>query len=150
MKRNFFYPGITALLVAFSVPGFSKNTENNFLQPILNSPGNWFLTLGAGVQFPEWRNPMKVNNGSGFPAPYDNDLYSTKNQSEAVIALAIGRRWQRNDFWFPYSYSLGVFWQYFFRTNLGNTITQYALPEFTNYKYNWQLTSNHIAGLCQA
>lgn len=141
MKRNFFYPGIAALLLTCNAPVFSKNNGNKFLAPILNSQGNWFITLGAGVQYPQWHNPMKINNGSGFPAPNNKDLYSTKNQNEAIIALSVGRSWHRDAFWFS-SYSFGVFWQHFFRTHLGHSITQYSLPEFTNYEYKWDLTAN--------
>lgn len=141
MKRKFFYPSIAALLLAYNVPGFTKTPDNNLLAPLFNSPGNWFVSFGAGAQHPQWHSIMKVNNGSDFPVPYNIDLYSTKNQSEAVIALSVGRRWHRDSFWLP-SYSLGAFWQYFFRTHLGKTITQYSDPEFTNYKYNWDLTAN--------
>lgn len=141
MKRKFFYPSITALLLACNAPGFAKAPDNNLLAPLFDAPGNWFVSFGAGAQHPQWHNIMKVNNGSDFPSPYNMDIYSTKNQSEAVIALSVGRRWHRDSFWLP-SYSLGAFWQYFFRTHLGKTITQYSEPEFTNYKYTWDLTAN--------
>lgn len=141
MKWNFVYPGITALFLICNTPVFSKSTENKFIQPILNTPAHWFIAVGAGEQYPTWKNPIKVDNGSGFPAPYNQDLYATKERSAAVIALSLGRRWQTENFWLP-SYSFGVFWQYLFRTNLGSSITQYSMPEFTNYKYTWELTSN--------
>jgi opacity protein-like surface antigen len=141
MKRTFFYHSITALLVVSASSVFSKTPENKFLDPILNSPGNWFITAGAGVQSPHWHNPMQISNNSGFPAPNDKDLYATKNQSEPVLALSLGKRWQREHFWLP-AYSFGVFWQYFFRTHLGNTIMQYSSPAFTNYQYKWDLTAN--------
>lgn len=140
MKWNFVYPSISALLLALNTSSFA-NTPNNKLLPILTSPGNWFITLSAGEQYPQWNNPIKIDNGSDLPTPYNKDLYSTKSNSEAVIALGLGRRWKRDDFWLP-SYSVGVFWQYFFRANLGHTITQNSIPEFTNYTYDWMLTSN--------
>jgi opacity protein-like surface antigen len=141
MKWRVFYPGITALLLACNTPGFCNTSENNSLDPFLSSPGNWFVTLGAGVQSPQWHNPMKVNNDSEFPASYGKDLYATKNKSEAVLALSVGRRWQRDSFWFP-SYSFGVFWQHFFRTQLGKTITLDSAPNYTEYTYKWDLTAN--------
>ncbi len=84
---------------------------------------------------------MKVGNDSGFPAPYSNDLYFTKNQGEPVVAVSLGKRWQQTNVWFP-SYSLGIFWQYFFRTYFGNTVMQYSDPELANYRYQWDLTAN--------
>ncbi|MGC1182088.1 outer membrane protein [Legionella sp.] len=141
MKWTFFYRNITSLLILCNTLVFAKQNENNLSDPLVQSPGNWFISMGVGEQYPQWHNPMKVNNSSGFPAPYNKDLYATKNQNEAVIAFSVGRHWQLGDFWFP-SYSFGVFWQYFFRTHLGKTITLYSNPELTNYRYNWNLTAN--------
>jgi opacity protein-like surface antigen len=141
MRRNFFYHGIIALLLLSNTCAFAKTSENKFLDPILNSPGNWFISAGAGAQYPQWHNLMKIHNNSELSAPNDKDLYSTKNQSEPILALSLGKRWQSNQFWLP-SYSFGVFWQYFFRTHLGRTVAQHSLPAFTNYKYKWDLTAN--------
>lgn len=138
MKWNYFYSKIMVLSLIHSAPIFAINSDNNTVH---YTTGNWFLSLGAGVQSPQWHDLMKVNNDSGFAAPYNKDLYSTKNQSKAVIALSLGRRWQRDYFWFP-SYSFGVFWQYFFRTHIGNTSTVFSDRQFTNYKYKLDLTAN--------
>lgn len=141
MKWSFFYPGVATLLLVCSSPTFSKSTADTSFDPLLKTPGNWFVSLGAGAQHPQWHNPMKVNNDSNLPTPYNKDLYSTKNQSEAVIALFAGRRWQRDNTWFP-AYSFGVHWQYFFRTHLGKNITLHSNPAYTKYEYNWDLTAN--------
>lgn len=137
MRRDFLYPGIIALLCTFHTTAFAKNSEPELL-PLLSSPGNWFFSLGSGAQFPNWHNSMKVNNSSTHS---EKDLYETKDENGAVIALALGRRWQHDSFWFP-SYSFGVLWQYLFRINLGDTFTLNSPPVIGSYKYNWELTSN--------
>jgi opacity protein-like surface antigen len=139
MKRYFFYSSIPALLLTLTTQTFSQPIENPLFPTLFNSPGNWFITLGAGEQYPQWDNPIKVD--TGLAAPHNKDYYSTKNKNEAVVALSLGRRWKREEFWLP-AYSFGVFWQYFFRTNLGHCATLYSLPDVTTYSYNWQLTSN--------
>ncbi len=144
MKWNLFYPGITALLLVCHSPSFSKNVQNTQSpqpQSIFSAQGNWFVSLGGGAQFPELNSHTKVNNGSEFPDPYNYDQYSINNDNAGVIAASAGRRWQNNNFWFP-SYSLSIFWQYFFKTHISGEITQYSLPEFTDYTYNLDFTSN--------
>ncbi|CAM2995595.1 Opacity protein and related surface antigens [Legionella steigerwaltii] len=144
MKWNLFYPSIAALLFVYHGQSFSKDIESikNTVPPsIFNTQSSWFIALGGGAQFPELHSQMKVNNGSGFPSPFDFDRYSITNDNGGVIAASAGRRWQNNNFWFP-SYSLSVFWQYFFKTHIRGEITQYSLPEFTNYNYNLDFTSN--------
>lgn len=117
MKWNLFYPCITALLLVCHNTSFSQNSEyvqKPSLQSVFNAQGNWFISLGAGVQFPELHSQIQVNNGSVFSAPYNYDQYSITSDNGAVIAATVGRRWQNDHIWFP-SYSLGLFWQYFSR-----------------------------------
>lgn len=143
MRWNLFYSTAITLLLVIGNPSFSKNIKNiqNGLPPsIFNSQGNWFISLGGGGQFPDLNSHMKVNNNSGFPEPFDHDRYSISNNNGGVIAASIGRHWQNNNFWLP-SYSLGLFWQYFFKTHIHGEITQYSLPEFTNYNYNLDFVS---------
>lgn len=107
----------------------------------IHDRANWFISIGAGVQFPEFNPSITVNNNSGFPHPYNEDIYSTIQNSKAVIGAEGGRRWERDSRWLN-AYSLGLFYQYFFATNAGRTVMQYSLPEFTNYNVSWNLSSN--------
>ncbi len=105
---------------------------------------NWYLTIGGGEQFPNSSSTLTVNNGSGFPSPYDVDIYSGSSRNNSgIFALSGGRVWQRNSFYIP-SYSLGVMWQHLFRNNLNGQITQYSDPEFLNYDYQLNTTSNVV------
>jgi opacity protein-like surface antigen len=135
MKWN--YSSIAALLLAYTASNFAYSASEGSS----TSRGNWFISLGGGVQHPRWHNPMKVSNGSIFSKPYNIDLYSTKNQNEGILALYAGRRWERGSLWFP-AYSFGLFWQYFFRTHLGKSITLDSHPALTHYEYDWDLTAN--------
>lgn len=108
---------------------------------------NWYVSVGAGGQTSNFSSTMTVNNNSGAPAPYDQDIYSLKhNNTQAAIVLALGRRWERNSIWFP-SFSAGLFYQQSFATNPGDTVMQYSVPEFTNYTYNLNISSNIFLGL---
>lgn len=99
--------------------------------------------VGGGAQFPALNSHTKVNNGSDFSKPFDNDRYSIHVDDGGVVAASVGRRWQNDSFWLP-SYSIGVLWQYFFQTRFNGQIMQYSLPEFTNYDYHLNFTSNIV------
>jgi opacity protein-like surface antigen len=139
MRRNFFYLCFTTLLLVCSTSIFANDAPI----PLLDAPGRWFITIGGGVQYPEWHNQMNISNDPELSANYDKDFYSTKRKSESIFALALGRRWQRENDWFP-AYSFSVLWQHFFRTQLGNNIKSYSDDEFNAYKYNWELTANVV------
>jgi len=141
MKWNLFYSAVAVLLLGHHTVSFSEHTENikKSWQPFSNTQGDWFLTFGAGAQFPELHSHTYVANGSEPPQAYDQ--YSIKNDNNAVITVSAGKRWQQNTVWFP-AQSLGVYWQYLFKTDVHGTIAQYSLPELTNYNYHLNLSSN--------
>lgn len=122
--------------------------KNNLINSELSIKQLWkktnlYLSIGGGEQFPIGTNIIRVNNGSGFPTPYDVDLYSTQQTNSGVFALAGGFNWQKDTLYFP-SYSAGVMWQYLFRNNINGQITQYSDPTFLNYNYAIDTTSNVI------
>ena len=102
---------------------------------------SWFVSLGGGVQSPRFNSNIGVNNNTGFPAPYNEDIYSTSDTEQAIIGVMAGRRWERDSYWLP-AYSLGIYYQYFFPKDVGETVMLYSLPEFTSYK--WNLSSNLV------
>lgn len=143
MKWNFFSSSTAILFLVCNNPVFSQDIEGSFFGASWNRPGNWFISLGAGQQYPQWHNPMKVANNTAVSTASNKDLFSTKNQSEPVINVAFGRRWAHDSQWFP-SYSLSAQWHYFFRTHIGNMIIQSSPPSVAYYKYNWDLTANML------
>ena len=103
---------------------------------------NWFVAGGVGGQHPTFNHSTtSINNNSGFPFPYSQDIYSIQRDYQRLATLSAGRRWKRDTYWFP-SYSVGVLYQHTFATNAGNTIMQYSTPAFTNYAYNLDVSSN--------
>jgi opacity protein-like surface antigen len=105
--------------------------------------GHWFASVGVGGAFPQLKSSLSVNNGSGFPAPYNEDRYSTTNNSEVIIGASAGRRWHQEDVWLP-AVSFGGSYQHFFTTAAGGTVMQNSLPDFTNYNYQWGVSSNVV------
>lgn len=104
---------------------------------------NWYTSVGVGGQFPTLNSSMTINNGSGFPAPFDQDIYSTSNNAQVVLEASAGRRWHNDHLWLP-ALQIGVLYEYFLANNVGGTITQYSSPQFRNYNYGWNIASNVV------
>jgi opacity protein-like surface antigen len=104
----------------------------------------WFLTMGGGTAFPSFGHTnISVPNNSGFPSPYNQDAYTVHQKIQPLFTLGLGQRFENASQWLP-AYSLGLYYQHFFATNMGNQITQYTAPSFTNYQYNWDLSSDAL------
>lgn len=126
--------------------GIKSNLINSLNIYNWRSNSTWYLSIGGGEQFPNNSKTLYVNNGSNFQAPYNIDIYSSSSRSNAgIFSLTGGRVWD-NDNYYIKSYSLGVMWQYLFRSNLNGQITQNSDPEFLNYNYQLGTTSNVILG----
>ncbi len=117
--------------------------RNSVQSPVLNRNANWFITAGAGAEFPTAKGNISINNGSFFPAPYDTDTYTTNQSSSALVIVMAGRRWERESKWIP-AFSLGVLYQHSFLDTVKGTVSQYSLPEYTNYNYYWDLSSDIV------
>lgn len=113
---------------------------NNVTNKLTNA--NWFLTIGGGGQFPQSKSNITVSNGSNFPSPFDVDTYSShQHATNGLLLLSAGRRWALERPWIP-AYSLGLYYQYLFPSKTSGTITQYSEPQFKNYNYQFNTTSN--------
>lgn len=94
----------------------------------------WYLSVGAGMEYPHINANSRVNNGSGFPAPANQDIYSYENNHHPFLSLAGGYRFMRDRFWLP-SLSLGLAYQYLPSNDLGGKIMQFSDPDFLNYNF---------------
>ena len=74
---------------------------------------NWYAGIGVGGQFPTLNSSVTVHNGSDFPVPLNQDVYSTSNNSQVFLGVSAGRRWQNNNFWLS-ALSFGVLYEHFF------------------------------------
>lgn len=95
---------------------------------------HWFLSVGGGMDYPHLNANSRVNNGSGFPAPGNQDIYSYQNNHHPFFTFAGGYRFNRDRFWFP-SLSLGLTYQYLPSNDLGGKIMQFSDPSFLNYNF---------------
>lgn len=109
---------------------------------------NWFVSVGVGSAHPQFDSTMSVNNGSDAPSPFDQDIYSTHRRAGAVIDFSAGRRWMRDTKWLP-AYSFGLACQTLFSTNVGDTVMQYSSPDFVNYKYKSNISSNVLSAFAK-
>lgn len=107
----------------------------------LTSDAKWYIGFGLGIEYPQYKAWMKINNGSGAPAPYNMDTYTTLRNHDGLLTVTLGRRWHRPRQWIPY-YSAGLYYQHNFAVNVGNHIIQYSDPTFTNYNYQWKVNSD--------
>jgi hypothetical protein len=107
----------------------------------LNFNSSWIFTVGAGVSDLDLPKNLYVGNGSDFPPPFNVDLFTIKEKDMTTILAAVSYGWFRHRSWLP-AWSLGLRYQHLFSENIGGTITQYSLPEFLNYTYQWDISSN--------
>jgi opacity protein-like surface antigen len=122
-------------VVMTALPVHKDHDDNRF------TDASWILSVTGGVQFPMFNSNMTVNNGSGFPAPFDQDLYKTKQHNQPILGVSAGRRWTRDNAWLP-SFAVGLSYRYLFAANAGSNILQYSDPTFNNYTYSWDVSAN--------
>lgn len=111
--------------------------------PRVRIDGSWYISVDGGIFKPSVSSTILINNGSGFDAPHDVDRYSTTASNSALIALAAGRYWERENMWFP-GYYLGLRYQHLFNHDVDGSIMQYSLPAFSNYRDSWSISSNTL------
>lgn len=102
---------------------------------------DWYYALGMGGAFPSIARQARVNNNSGFPPPNIYDLYST-NISRHVTALGEIGKYYRD--WVPHirGMALGLQYQHMFTDDIGKHIVLYSAPNFFNYHYQLDVSSN--------
>ncbi len=108
--------------------------------------GQWLISGDVGAIWPEINTTMWVNNGSGFPTSGNFDQYSANSDHEEVmLAAAAGYRWtQHLQPWLP-AVELALRYQYLFPQNITGSVTEYSLPNYQNYTYNWKANANVIS-----
>ncbi len=97
--------------------------------------GNWIAGVGAGATFLNVDNNHFVSSGTGWP----NDKYhNTSVDATGLLVLNGGYQWARDSAWLPF-YSLAVSYTYGFPAKVKGKVSQYSLPEFTNYNYQYKI-----------
>ena len=103
-----------------------------------------FVSIEGSAIWPDLSHGITVNNGSPYPAPYNVDQLSIHNDTGSAFGLLAGYKWHRQSTQLP-GFSLALRYQRVFAKNINGTITQYSMPEFTNYNYAWKLRSNYVS-----
>ncbi|WED41956.1 SPOR domain-containing protein [Legionella cardiaca] len=114
--------------------------SNSSSREAIMQTASWMLTGGVGLSNPDINDHIFVANGSDIP-PYNFDTLSLHKKNMTSILGAISYGWYKDKPWFP-AYSIGIRYQHLFSENVGGMVTQYSLPEFQNYTFNWKLSSN--------
>jgi opacity protein-like surface antigen len=118
--------------------------ETSIVKPSEFTGSDWFVSFGLGMQKPQsFNSNMRVNNASGFPAPYNTDLYSTSTKAAPAVAFEVGHRWERENRWLS-AVALSLAYQNVLASNAGGTVMQYSAPAFINYNYNSYVSSNVV------
>lgn len=98
------------------------------------SLNHWYFSVGMGMEYPHINANSRVNNGSGFSPPGNQDIYSYENNHHPFLSASAGYRFARDRFWFP-TLSLGLAYQYLPSNDLGGKIMQFSDPGFLNYNF---------------
>ncbi len=100
----------------------------------------WYASGGVGLDYPHFNANWRVNNGSGFAPPANEDIYTFQNNHHPYLMLATGYRFVRNSAYLP-ALSLGLNYQYLPSNDVGGQIVQYSTPSFANYNFKWDITA---------
>lgn len=118
--------------------------QRPLVSPLNGITSRWYLNGQVGGQFANINSSTTVNNGSGFASPNDQDLYSAQPKDGALLlGIGAGKRYELTHEWMK-AVSLGLQYQYFYESNISGQVTEFSLPEFENYSYEWPLGSNLI------
>ncbi|MGQ3891333.1 SPOR domain-containing protein [Legionella sp. CNM-4043-24] len=113
-------------------------------EPLEASTGNWIVGAGAALSWSSLSNHVTVANGSAYAPPNNVDYYSTSMKNQPRLDLLAGYRWQRDQQWLAAT-ELAVRYQHMFSRSINGNITQYAIPEFNNYTYSWDVSRDVLS-----
>lgn len=102
----------------------------------------WIFGLDAGYVKPSLKKSASVLNGSSSPAPNNSDLYTINNpNTTAEVSGYAGYRFVRNAGFLP-AFTVAGRYQHIFKFTTRGMVQQYSLPAFTNYNYNFDVSSD--------
>lgn len=134
------YKLINSLVVLCATVSVSNAAEWTSVDP----NNGWYAGVSGSVLWSNLPSSMSVNNGASCVASLNKDVYSVKKGTDTAFSVNAGYQWQNERQWFS-GYALGLRYQHFYMKSIKGTVTQYALPQFLNYNYTWDLGSDLIA-----
>ncbi|MBN9228078.1 MULTISPECIES: outer membrane protein [Legionella] len=136
----------SAFLVMSTLVGMptSVNASAPVPSEISRDTHHWYVGMDVGFMHTIMKDEMTVPNGSEAPSPWDLDQYSLDRHQPIMLDVQAGHRWNRSEQWLP-SYALALRYEHVFSKNIHGLVTQYSLPEFTNYSYSWSIEADVVS-----
>ena len=111
--------------------------------PWLEERDNWYIQALVGGEKSLVANTLTPNNGFPFTPPNNVDSFFTKTHWGVAAGVGAGKRFQTGNKWIP-AYSLGLRYQHYFKTNVGQQVSEFSETDFTDYTYNWTISSDIV------
>ena len=116
-------------------------TKSLQAEPIYEDENHWHLGVGVGGTFPHLDNSF-IKTGDGWP----EDKYTANPDGSVFFSFFTGYTWENDNLWLP-AYSLRLNYLYGLSADVDGHVEQFSLPEFKNYKYQYQLQSQALLGV---
>jgi opacity protein-like surface antigen len=136
-------PPVHKIQQAPEQPDMVTNDTTSSTDVWLDERSNWYLQALVGAERPLVVNTMTPNNGFPFFPPNNVDSFFTKTRWAVAAGAGAGKRFQTGNHWIP-AYSLGLRYQHYFKTNVGQQVSEFSEPDFTDYTYNWTISSDIV------
>lgn len=131
------------VLLGTHLIGYANGLTTN--KPIAGR--NWYLSPGVGASILNITKEHSLSTGEGWP----NDLYTNHKINKAVplATISAGYSWPTLHKFVPVL-MIGLSYTYYFPTTVTGTITQYSLPQFENYNYQYKVGRQAVYALFKA
>jgi opacity protein-like surface antigen len=124
-------------LVLAMMPSFATATSSE--------AHHWYVAIDTGwMQTETTKGIMTIPNGSNYPPPENVDQYSLHQTQSTLVDIQVGYRWHRDAKWIP-SYALALRYEHVFNPTMTGMVTQYSDPEFRNYAYSWEISTDVVS-----
>ncbi|GGI88364.1 hypothetical protein [Legionella impletisoli] len=108
--------------------------------------GKWYLSPSLGASILNVTKEHSLSTGEGWP----NDLYTNHKIATApLVAISGGYSWSTLQTFLPFL-MMGLSYTYYAPATVKGTITQYSLPQFENYNYQYKVERQTVFALFKA
>lgn len=142
---------LPAMALATYQPSYPQ--DNNFTPrtELLNKnasffqSGSWILTAGSGAAFISNHQNAAINNTTGFPTPYGQDIYTTNNNTSTagLLILAGGYQWQHASNWLPHMI-IQLKYTRMSNVTFGGQVLKLSIPTANNFIYHYDLQTQSV------
>lgn len=102
----------------------------------------WFIGIGGGGDWINYKSSTQVPNGSRVRPHYNNDQFSVQSPKTAALAqIYVGYRIHDDCDLFPY-YNVYFQYRHNFNSLIKGHVNQYSIADMRNYKYHININSD--------